>query len=55
MSIWDSDYYYTRPIRQEKPAWYRLERYDYCEFSDENVLSAKRGSFARRAGKKRRR
>ncbi len=53
MSIWDSDYYYIKEIKQDAPAWFRLERYAYCEQTNENNASAKRGLFSRLAGKKR--
>ena len=53
MSMMVSDYFYAKQVRQEAPAWYRLERYDYCDRIDVNALSAKRGLFARLAGKKR--
>lgn len=53
MSIWDSNFYYTRQIQQDAPAWFRLERYDYCEGLNESTAASKRGIFARRAGRKR--
>ena len=53
MSIMENDYFYSRPLRQDRPAWYRLERYEYCDLFDESTVSAKRGIFSRRNGKKR--
>ena len=53
MSIWDSNFYYTRAIQQDAPAWFRNERYDYCEGLNESTVATKRGIFGRLAGKKR--
>ena len=52
MSIMTNDYFYSKPLKQDIPAWYRHERYEYCERFDENTVSAKRGIFSRRFGKK---
>ena len=53
MSTMQNDYFYSRPLQQTTPAWYRLERYDYCETLSESSVSAKRSIFSRRIGKKR--
>ena len=54
MSNIENEYLYTRQLRQDTPAWYRLERYDYCDFYNKNAASGKRGIFSRFADRKRR-
>ena len=53
MSIMVNDYFYAKEYRQDAPAWYRLERYEYCDSMNAHSLSAKRGFLFRLAGKKR--
>ena len=48
MSIMENVYFYSKPVRQDNPAWYRLERYENCD-----VNTVKRSIFARFFGKKR--
>ncbi len=51
MSMMEIDFLYSRQFRQDTPAWYRRERYDYCE-KTEGRKAERQGFFARHSMKK---
>ena len=53
MSILVNDYLYTKDLRPSTPAWFRMERCDYCDQIEKNTLPAKRNIFNYLTGKKR--